>query len=359
MLTVKVFPKKYELISSWLLRLTNNNGTNINVLSDFLFKNSKLILNDIDKSLESKDIHQLAEYTDIDSKIIERLTLKNFLSNFSKEPLNSLKKWKWIIPSGTKYTIKTNGLLFCSKCLEEKNTILYIFNRLSWNVICPIHNQLLQNKCPRCNHQFSPNLKNFNDTFHICSYCSHDFRLDVSDENISIESLELQIYLNNCIKEKQIVKSNYNLLDKTLFELFYTIRTLLRFTLAIQKNKRIIRLLKEEFKLDDNVFFKNKATLYFDILESDERMKLMHIISRFLKMDIKLFENFLQISKITYRQFLGSNTAIPESSTIKYLSKNLKIRETHQNKRTHHKIIQPKSKEEVDILMYELEEFLE
>ncbi len=155
MLAVKVLPKEYELISSWLLRLTNNNGANINVLSDFLFNNSKLILNDIDKSLESKDIHQLAEYIDIDSKIIERLTLKNFLSIFSKEPLDSLRKWKWIIPSGTKYTIKTNGLQFCSKCLEEKNTIFYIFNRLSWNVICPIHNQLLQNKCPRCNHQFS------------------------------------------------------------------------------------------------------------------------------------------------------------------------------------------------------------
>ena len=112
-------------------------------------------------------------------------------------------------------------------------------------------------------------------------------RLDISDENISTESLELQIYLNNCIKEKQIVESNYNLLDKTLFELFYTIRTLLHFTLAIQKNKRIISLLKEEFKLNDNVLFKNKATLYFDILESDKRMKLMHIISRFLKMDIK------------------------------------------------------------------------
>ena len=115
MLAVKVLPKEYELISSWLLRLTNNNGTNINVLSDFLFNNSKLILNDIDKSLESKDIHQLAEYIDIDSEIIERLTLKNFLSSFSKESLDSLKKWKWIIPNGIKYTIKTNGLQFCSK----------------------------------------------------------------------------------------------------------------------------------------------------------------------------------------------------------------------------------------------------
>ena len=107
MLAVKVFPKKYELISSWLLRLTNNNGTNINVLSDFLFNNSKLILNDIDKSLENKDIQVLTEYINISSEIIEKLTLKNFLSNFSKEPLDSLNKWRWIIPSGTKYTIKT------------------------------------------------------------------------------------------------------------------------------------------------------------------------------------------------------------------------------------------------------------
>ena len=72
MLTVKVLPKKYELISSWLLRLTNKNGTNINVLSDSLLNNYKLTLNGIDKSLESKDIKQLAEYIDIDSKIIER-----------------------------------------------------------------------------------------------------------------------------------------------------------------------------------------------------------------------------------------------------------------------------------------------
>ncbi len=359
MLTVKVLPKKYELISSWLLRLTNKNGTNINVLSDSLFNNYKLTLNDIDKSLESKDIKQLAEYIDIDSKIIERLTLKNFLSSFSKEPLDSLKKWKWIIPSGIKYTIKTNGLQFCSKCLKGENTIFYIFNRISWNVICPIHNQLFQNKCPKCNHQFSPNLKNFNDTFHLCSYCNHNLTIDISYEDISYESLELQTFLNNCIKENQIVKSNYNLLDINLFELFYSIRTLLNFTLSIQKNERIINLIKEEFKLDNKSFFKNKATLYFDVLDSEIRMKLMNITSKFLKMDIKLFEIFLMISKITYKQFLGSNTAIPESTTIKYLSKNLRIKETIQSKKTKHKKIQPKSKEEVDTLMYELEEFLE
>ena len=39
--------------------------------------------------------------------------------------------------------------------------------------------------------------------------------------------------------------------------------------------------------------------------------------------------------------------------------KELNIKETLQNKRIHHKKIQPKSKKEVDILMYELEEFLE
>ena len=359
MLTVRIFPKEYELISSWLLRLTNNNGTNINVLSDFLFGNSKLILNDIDKSLESKDINQLAKYTDIDSKVIERLTLKNFLSNFSKEPLDSLNKWRWIIPSGTKYTIKTNGLQFCSKCLDEKNTIFYIYNRLSWNVICPIHNQLLQNKCQKCNHQFSPNLKNFNDNFHICSYCNYDLILDIPDDDISYESLKLQTYLNDCIKENQIIKSDYNLFDRNLFELFYSIRTLLNFILAIQKNKRIINLLKEKFRLDNKLFFKNKATLYFDILDSKERMILIHLVSKILKININTFEDFLRTSKITYRQFLGSNTAIPESPTIRYLSENLKIQETSQNKRNHPKEIKPKSKEKVDILMYELEEFLE
>ncbi len=358
MLAVKVFPKEYELISSWLLRLTNINGTNINVLSNFLFNNSKLILNDIDKSLENKDIQVLTEYINISSEIIEKLTLKNFLSNFSKEPLDSLNKWRWIIPSGTKYTIKTNGLQFCSKCLYEKNIIFYIFNRLSWNVICPIHNQLLQNNCPRCNHQFSPNLKNFNDNFQICNYCKHDLSLDIADENISYESLELQTYLNECIKEKQIVKSDYNLLDKNLFELFYTFKTLLNFTLSIQKNKRIINLLKEEFQLDNKLFFKNKATLYFDILVTKERMKLMHIVSKFLKIDINIFEDFLRTSKITYRQFLGSNTKIPKSSTIKYLSRNLKIRETTLYIKNTHKQVKPKSKKEVDKLMYEIEEFL-
>ena len=359
MLVVKVFPKEHELISSWILRLSHSNGSNIGALSNFLFDSSKLILNDIDRLLEKKDIQQLAEYTDIDSKIIEKLTIKNYLSTLSKEAFDSSSKWKWLIPNGARYTIKTNGLQFCSKCLKEENTIFHVFNRLSWNVICPVHNQLLQNKCPKCNHQFSPNLKNFDDIFNICSYCSHDLSLDISDENIYYESLELQIYLNNCIKEKQIIKSTYNLLDKNLFELFYTIRTFLNFILSIQKNKRIINLLKEEFTLDDNVLFKNEVTLYFDILESEKRMKLMNITSKFLKIDIKLLEIFLIISKVTYKQFLGSNTAIPESSTIKYLSKNLKIKETFQSKKTKHKKIQPKSKEEVDMLMYELEEFLE
>lgn len=358
MLPNKVFPKNYELLSSWLIRLSHHNSTNLNVLSNYIFNNSKIFLNDIDRTLDENLIDGIAKYTNIENKIVRKLTLKEFLLTFSYDSLHFSHKWKWIIPSGAKYSIRTNGLQFCPKCLKKGIKEFYIFNRLSWNIICPKHNELLLNKCFKCNHQFSPNLKNFSDLFYICDYCQYDLTLYSSDEEISNEALELQTYLNNCLKENQVLNSDYKIVDDNIFELFYTVRIYINFILFIRRKEKIKILLEEEFKLNFKYLTNNQSSLLFDTLSSDKRMQVMDCVSKLLKIDLYIFENFLKISKITYKQFISSNEAIPKSKTIKFLLKNLKIKDVIQPKIKHLKNPTPKSIKEVDTLMYEIEEFL-
>lgn len=358
MLSISRKPKNYELLSSWLLKIANLNGTDISTLSNKIFNNQKLLINDIDKFLQIKEINKISKQLNIDSKEIEKLLLDYYLSKFTRKELKTKTKWQWVIPSASKYKLKTNGLQFCSKCLKEEESTFYIFNRLSWNVICTKHQILLQTKCPNCNYKFSPILKEFNKPIYICNNCHYNLSSFIASKDISNEALELQNFLNNCLKEDKIMISNYQMRDTNLCELFYTVRTIFNFLLSIQKNKRIINILKDEFKFDDSLFFKNKPNIYFDILEQMQRMNIMHMTSKLLKTNLNYFEQFLKHSKITYKQLTSSNDEIPKSPTIKYLSRNLKFFEEKHITKGSTSTLSPKSKEEVDKLMYELEQFI-
>lgn len=358
MLSISTKPKNYELLSSWLLRITHLNGTDVSTFSNKIFSNQKLLINDIDKFITTKELKEISRYLDINIKLIEKLPLNYYLPNFSTQELKVNSKWQGVIPSGSKYKLKTNGLQFCSQCLKDKENTFYIFNRLSWNIICSKHQILLQTNCPNCNYQFSPILKEFDKPIYLCNNCGYDLPSSIPINDISNEALELQNFLNSCLKENKIIVSNYQLKDKNLYELFYTVRTILNFLLSIQKNKRIINIMKDEFQFADNLFFKNKPTIYFDILEQKQRMYLMHMTSKLLKTNLNYFEQFLNHSKITYKQLTSSNNEIPKSPTIKYLSRNLKIINETQTSKKSNKIIAPKSKDEIDKLMYEIEEYL-
>lgn len=357
MLPVSTYPEKFELLSSWLLRLSNLNGINITTLSYKIFNNKFLLTNDIDKTLSNTDIQKIADYTNINKDYLEKLNLQYFMNSIYNTLLSKSKKWQWIVPSGGIYQSKLHGLQYCPICLQE-NSKFYIFNKLSWNTICLNHQILLETNCPNCNHSFLPILREFSDNIKNCHNCNFNLSTHINDKEISSEALELQNFLNNCIQENTIINSKYKLLDSNLYELFFTVETLLKFILSIQKNKKKISALKEELKLNDNLFFKNQNNHYFDILISDRRMNLLHIVSVILKTETTIIKDFLTFSKTTYRQFMGSNKTIPKSKTIKKLCENLKILEYKRTKTSTKKVITPKSKDEVDKLMYEIEEYL-
>lgn len=357
MLPVKLIPHEHELISSWLIRLSFSNGMSLIRLSQLIFDNSSLIQKDIDKYLSEDAINKISQVTEISKNQIHSHTLQALNSHIYYQPPTIKSKWSWVIPSGGKYILKTHGLQFCPECLNNKEINFSHFARLSWNICCKKHKKLLYTNCPKCNHPFSPQLLEPNCELSLCVYCHFDLSIIEDECSISSEAVELQQFLNECFLTNKIQNSQYHILDKSTQEVFYTIRVIVQFLYRIRNKTKLFQNLQNELHLKFLASDFQAKYQPIDTLSSQERITLLHNTSLLLKQPIQNTEKYLVNQNITYRQLFGSNNSIPHSQTIKFLCKSLKIRTVNQptKKPT---IIKPKSKEEVDTLMYHIEEFL-
>ncbi|RXJ54560.1 TniQ family protein [Candidatus Marinarcus aquaticus] len=357
MLPVKLIPHEHELISSWLIRLSFANGISLRRLSQLIFDNSSLIQKDIDKYLNKDTINKISQVTEIPKNHIYTLTLQYSISNIYYQQPITQSKWSWVIPTGGKYILKTHGLQFCPECLYDKGIMFSHFSRLSWNICCEKHKRLLHSKCPKCNHPYAPQLIEPNYELSLCIYCGFDLSTIEDSLCISSEAIELQQFLNQCFLTNKIPSSKYQILDKSIKEVFYTVRVIVQFLYRIRNKTSLLQNLKDELHIKFLTYNFQTEPKPLDTLSSQKRMVLMHNVSLLLKQPILNVEKCLLSQRITYRQLFGSNNSIPHSQTIKFLCKSLKIRTANQPTKQP-TIIKPKSKEEVDTLMYHIEEYL-
>jgi hypothetical protein len=357
MLPIKVVPNQNELFSSWLRRLAHHNGTDIKTFSELIFGNARLLIKDIDKSLTLDEINKIASFTGITSEIIEKMSLYYILSKITSNQLNHKFKWIWLIPNGARYKHKINGLQFCPLCLKENNQTFQIFNRLSWNFACIKHQVLLHSSCPKCNYQYSPSLKLFQSSIKHCTRCDYDLSTIATDK-VNQKAFKLQTFLNACIEKDTIDNDSYALIDKTLSELFFTIRTFIRFFLGINRKEYIMAKLSEELNTTIDFSFHTTHGDSFDKLPTKHRMEIFENIAILLELDLSTIKSIFTYSNITYGQFLGSNSIIPHSPTTKDIANSVKYRTNAQRTNPSHKLIKPRSIKEVDLLMDEIEQYL-
>ena len=353
MLPIRIKPKNYELVSSWLRRLANQNGTDLNTLSNLIFSNSKLLVNDIDKYLTTDEILRISSFTGVKEPIIYQLTIHSILSQISILSLSPNSKWNWCIPSGGVYKHKTNGLQFCPLCLKEGNDIFYIFCRLSWNISCMKHKCLLHTNCPNCDYKYSPHLIKFQDIINRCTNCNFDLST-IDEEPVNDNITDFQVFLNSSILKTNIVQNQYLFLDKNVKELFYSIKV---FTSFIHRNKKNTSLAK---KITKYMCFNQNLQLLnsFDSMSCFSRLEILTDVVTIIQLNVKKLIYIFSHSKITYRQFLGNNDTVPLSETSKKISSVLKNKTIKNNSIRSKKTIKPRSIKEVDTLMNEVELFL-
>lgn len=357
MLPVNIKPIDTELVSSYLRRVAQANGTNLDALSYKLFNDSKLLKKDIDKYLSADEIKKISIYLNIPDNNIYNMLLYPKISKINKQDVKLFSKWFWVIPSSSSYKHKTNGLQFCPKCLEENINTFKIFNRLSFNIACEEHETLLYSHCPKCNYQYSPQLKQMNNSIKTCTNCNFDLST-IESISIDIDTLTLQTFLNNCITKEQIVSSPYPIIDKNIHELFFTIKTFISFIYRMKNKQNLLEKVSNYIDIDTKFNFEKNLGKSFETLSSLGRSIILKNVSILLKSDIEKLINIFRKSKVTYVQFLGSSTSIPHSEVTKKISNYLKLTSFSKITNKKKKTILPKSIEEVDKLMEELEQYI-
>lgn len=357
MLPVNIKQIDNELLSSFLIRIAHANGTNLDTISYKVFRNSKLLTKDIDKYLTSDEIEKISSYINIPFDNIYNMTLYPIVSKIDTKDLKLFSKWFWITPTSSSYKYKTNGLQFCPKCLEENIDTFKIFNRFSFNVACVKHKIQLHTHCPRCNYQYSPLLKQIDDSIQTCTNCNLNLST-IENIPIDIEILTLQNFLNQCIIQKNIVSSPYYIVDKNIKELFFTIKILISFFYRIRDKQNVLERLSNYIDINTKFNFERKLGNCFETLSNFQRSSLLKNVSLLLKIETDELIDIFIISKITYVQFLGTSSSIPHSTLTRKITNYLKLNSHTKEVYKKKKPILPNSIEEVDKLMDDLEQYL-
>jgi len=353
---IKLKPFKDEILSSWLIRLSIVNGIEPVSFANAIFNEHRFWSKDIDRKISDKNKRLLSKALSLDIKDIENMTLepliKSIVSDFKTD---DRKMWLFVIPLGQRGGNRANGLHFCPQCLATKNYYLKKQWKLAWNVGCPIHNIKLISECEKCGKVFSPHLITyFSPKIYICPNCGFDLRKS-KNKNIDKDILLFQEIINKSLFEG-ITDTKLPLVECHYKDLLITFRLFISFINHIYNRKKYILLLKK-INADTSYIFKSQKGIPFEMMDINDRIYYMFLLKELFKIPLE------EIKKVLLKLNISSKTfcqiSLINSPTIEYLIKYLQTGTSKSSIRTTIKTIKPKSKQEVDKLMLDIEKFLQ
>jgi hypothetical protein len=146
----KPFPD--ELLSSWIVRIAEENSIKLQTLSRLLFGEQHSPWNrDIDRYAPDWLLNAICQNTGVDHRQAYNATLAVYAGRlYSKHTMAG--QLRWILPTISQGTKRRGfSLQFCPACLAEDNIPYF---RKQWRVAlftdCPIHKISLYDSCPAC-----------------------------------------------------------------------------------------------------------------------------------------------------------------------------------------------------------------
>lgn len=196
MFTVRILPKQGELLSSFLLRFANANGTNLLTLLR-KFKNSNLInpqkadfpLIDF-APLNAFDIKLLSKTTKISVENLLEMTFYFVLKKFCHS--NELVQSRFL------RGVIRDHLHYCPRCLNEKVPFIKTEWKVKGNDCCLHHQVRLINICNSCGNKIK--LTQINEISN-CPRCEESLGFDKYEEKANEEELRLQAFHSEIWKE--------------------------------------------------------------------------------------------------------------------------------------------------------------
>lgn len=191
-------PLQDEILSSWIVRVANENGIKLETLTRMLFGPDLTPWNrDVDRSAPDWLLHALSQHTGIYYEELLRTTLEFYQGRlFSRRRFSGQLRWILTVHNnGTKR--QAFGQQFCPECLAT-DAVPYF--RKQWRVAlftyCPMHQVELLDACRACGAQVVHYRGDFGREqkdarpMHVCHACGADFR-DVERKPAWFPSVEL------------------------------------------------------------------------------------------------------------------------------------------------------------------------
>jgi len=348
-------PKRDELLSSWLIRSSIALGTDPVSLSSVIWGDWRPWTVDIDRSVDSEKLEALAKLTGLNRSKFENMTLRPIVEQILGESSLDVKKaWPWVIPTGNRNRTRTNGLHFCPLCLSEATVYFRKSWRYAWNVGCHEHGVRLVGNCPSCNAVISPHLATYKDhELSRCMFCHFDLTLSLSTK-VHPDAMWLQILMNEALKGRF---DNVPTSIPDEVELFEIVHYLIMFFLNSMRPLKPYKRLHQSLGIDASEFRKTPATgVRIEAAIVAERESLMVAVARLLKLPVGDAIHLLASCGVTQQMFMIRKT---KSKFIERIKNSLvsNSKAPFESKRASQGY-KPRTKEEVDHLMSEIEKFL-
>ena len=187
-LTESLWPIRYkplpgELLSSWLVRLAHGHGLKVQTFCNLIFGNKLQIWNrDIDRLAPEWLIVELSSKTGASYQQAFKTTLQSYQGIIYHRPRQS-GSLTWIQSLKLHHRkFEGFGLQFCPGCLASDIDPYFRKSwRVAFNTTCPIHQCMLQDRCPHCGHGVAFHRSDMKHAEYItavslleCHYCGFD-----------------------------------------------------------------------------------------------------------------------------------------------------------------------------------------
>ncbi len=355
---IKLKPYSDELLTSWLIRTSLANGTDPTSLTGAIWGSWRAWTVDIDRAIPVEKLTSLIKASGLSLEALKELTLQPTIEQITNTSDVGLKKaWTWVIPTGTRNRTRTNGLHFCSKCLQDDSKIYFKKSwRFAWNTVCPTHKILLSLSCPTCGSVIAPHLVTYkNIDLTRCQFCQNDLSL-IKTFTTDEEVVNLQSTLNIASANKPISQEfPFGITDyRELFEVTHHLLVFIH--KAYRKSEPFQKFFIALGLTLDDVSFSHFKGSTFETYPVLERYFLMLSVSRMFQFSKKEFIDILLKAGITKQMLYISEKQPKTISDIEKIlpSNSYRVKAVKSAKKN----IQARSKAEVDILMQEIKKFL-
>lgn len=144
-------PKRGEILSSWMVRLSISNHFQLHTFYAKLLGYDQPIWNrDVDRNPSPVLLKILSDCSGCTLRRINSMTLRHFDGLLYEDVrLNGVAKW--VLPIGVFHRIRRlRGMQYCPLCLQRDVPFFCLKWRISLFTICEVHKCFLIDACPQC-----------------------------------------------------------------------------------------------------------------------------------------------------------------------------------------------------------------